>query len=553
MNLARGAEFVWAADVKDSRAVATADGIQRHAACWFDWEALELEVNLPGVPQALALYFLDWGTAGERVQTVELIDAATGRVLDRQRVAAFSAGRWLKWWARGALRLRIIPETSNAVLSGVAVGAAADHFASFAAADSTTRGDWSAAYGSRGAVLLFDPPFLPDGTRLRVGTTNTWSWEEFLADPRAPHLPDSLVRRAACWYADESFPLDLDLTESGPRQVALYFLDWGTDNQRHQRIKVTDADTGRLLDERDIAGFGGGRHLRWLVGGRVRFEINAVALNAVLSGIFLDVPAAPASAAFAGEDTGTRGQWPDHYGDDGVMLADDATRLPLGAAAEFRQATPFVWDSSPVDSRALRRESAPGRVAACWYDWQAVTFDLTLPGDAPQPVALHFLDWDTAGFRSGEVEVLDGVSGRLLDRRPLTAYGDGRYLIWEAAGPLRFRVRAATANAVLSGVFFGSPPVAPDPEPEPNPGAGPGREPLSTHGRLAARAENGVLHLTWPADAGAGFVLETATALEGSWQPVVPPAAAGAKPGVLSLPLGGEPARFYRLRAPDAP
>ncbi|HMO64073.1 MAG TPA: hypothetical protein PKE47_02410, partial [Verrucomicrobiota bacterium] len=176
-----------------------------------------------------------------------------------------------------------------------------------------------------------------------------------------------------------------------------------------------------------------------------------------------------------------------------------------------------------------------------------------LPAESPQAVALHFLDWDGNNVRAGEVEVLDRVSGRLLDRRPLAAYSDGRYLAWNAAGPLRFRIRAATANAVLSGLFFGLPPGTPSPEPEPDPnpgpGTGPGPHPLAAAGRLSAAVVDGAFLITWPAAPDRGWQLEAATSLEGPWSPVVVPAGAMAGTRALRLPLGDEPARFYRLRA----
>ncbi|MFN0069660.1 MAG: PQQ-dependent sugar dehydrogenase [Limisphaerales bacterium] len=544
-SLRQGDYFAWTDNTGEPRAVAAADGSLRRPACWFDWNAVEMDLALPDTPQPLALYFLDWDNAG-RVQTVELLEAASGRVLDRQRVADFAAGRWLKWRARGNLRVRIIPETSNAVLSGVALGEAADSFASLVRQDDTTRGNWPPAYGGRGVLLPFEPAFLPDGTKILVQHEGEFQWEEWPADVRAVLRPDSLLRRAACWKSDSTLAITADLTASGRRVVTLYLLDWDGQDQRPQTVTIVDADTGRLLDRVEVAAFSGGRHLSWLAGGRVRFELVPAVFNAVVSGIFLDLPdASTAAATFVREDDATRGDWPGTYGDDGVLLAGDAVRLPLGAAAEFRQAAPFVWHDAPADPRALWRDSSAGRVAACWYDWQAVTLDLTLPGDAPQPVALYFLDWDTADLRTGEVEVLDRLSGRLLDRRPLAAFSGGRYLAWNATGPLRFRVRADTANAVLSGVFFGIPPAAPEPEPDPGPGPGPRPLPLAPAGRLSVAVTDGAIQLAWPA--GAGRTLETAVALEGPWSPVALPAAGTGDTGTLTLP-GDEPARFYRLR-----
>lgn len=551
--LRRGQSWTWAAATTEARAVAASSGSLRRAACWHDWQALELDVLLPDTPQPLALYFLDWDGRDTRVQTVELVEAATGRLLDRQRLAAFSSGRWLKWRARGALRVRIIPERLNAVLSGVALGEAPDSFASFVRQDEVTRGNWPAAYGGRGWLMPFEAAYLPDGAQVQVTHEGEVEWAGRPLEDRATLRPDGLLRRAACWKSYATLGITADLTASGPRVLTLYLLDWDGNDRRSQTVRVVDADSGRVLDERAVTAFSGGRHLSWLVGGRVRFELRPQVFNAVVSGIFLDPPAAPAVAAFAGEDTSTRGDWPGLYGGGGVLLAGDASRLPLGAAAVFRQAAPFVWHGAPADARAPWRDSAAGRVAACWYDGQAVTLDLTLPGDSPRPVALYFLDWDGNNARTGEVEVLDRVTGGLLDRRPLGAFSEGRHLAWNAGGPLRFRIRAATANAVLSGLFFGIPPAVPEPAPGsspdagPGPGPGPGPQSLAAGGRLSAAVVDGAFVITLSSSLADGWQLETATALEGPWQPVAVPAIGTAGRSV-SLPAGDEPARFYRLR-----
>jgi hypothetical protein len=73
-------------------------------------------------------------------------------------------------------------------------------------------------------------------------------------------------------------------------------------------------------------------------------------------------------------------------------------------------------------------------------------------------VSLYLLDWDGAGAtaRSERVEVLDAGTGAVLDAQAVSGFGGGRYLSWNVAGAVRFRVTAVAGyNAAVSGLFFG--------------------------------------------------------------------------------------------------
>jgi hypothetical protein len=73
-------------------------------------------------------------------------------------------------------------------------------------------------------------------------------------------------------------------------------------------------------------------------------------------------------------------------------------------------------------------------------------------------VALYGLDWDTANGRIQTVDVLDAVSGSLLDHRNLATFSNGQYLVWNLSGRVKIRItRAGTYNVVASGIFFDLP------------------------------------------------------------------------------------------------
>lgn len=74
----------------------------------------------------VSLYFIDWDKNG-RSQKVELLDAASGAMLDSRTVSNFQGGIYATWDVTGAVRVRITNTAgsgTNAVLSGVFLGGA---------------------------------------------------------------------------------------------------------------------------------------------------------------------------------------------------------------------------------------------------------------------------------------------------------------------------------------------------------------------------------------------------------------------------------------------
>jgi hypothetical protein len=65
------------------------------------------------------------------------------------------------------------------------------------------------------------------------------------------------------------------------------------------------------------------------------------------------------------------------------------------------------------------------------------------------------LDWDGIG-RSERIDVLDAVTGKVLDSRTVAGFSGGEYLVWTLGGHVLVRLtNLAGNNAVLSGLFFG--------------------------------------------------------------------------------------------------
>jgi hypothetical protein len=81
--------------------------------------------------------------------------------------------------------------------------------------------------------------------------------------------------------------------------------------------------------------------------------------------------------------------------------------------------------------------------------------DVNLTDGQAHKVTLYLLDWDSTA-RGERVEVLDAVTGAVLDSRDVSGFNGGLYLSYSVTGHVVFRfTQLAGANAVLSGLFFG--------------------------------------------------------------------------------------------------
>ncbi|HZY87591.1 MAG TPA: hypothetical protein VFE78_22320, partial [Gemmataceae bacterium] len=117
---AGNSDYVWAASTADPRGLQqpAAPG-DRIAAAWYSTGSFSVDLNLSGGAHQVALYLLDWDGNG-RSERLDVLDAATGAVLDSQTAAGFRGGEYLVWDLGGHVLVRITRQAgNNAVLSGL--------------------------------------------------------------------------------------------------------------------------------------------------------------------------------------------------------------------------------------------------------------------------------------------------------------------------------------------------------------------------------------------------------------------------------------------------
>ena len=287
--------YTWAASTADVRAIETGSGLVRIAATWYSGSSFSFNLNFTdGNSHQFALYALDWDYGG-RSETIQITDAATGAVLDKETVSGFTGGTYLVWNISGNVNISVTSIAgSNAVISGVFFGGGAvsstapSSVATFSGFDSGTGGSWLGKYGAAGYSVANAGASIPSYASFSVQNQLNYTWVSSTADVRALETGSGLGRIAATWYSGSSFSFNVNFTDGNSHQFALYALDWDYGG-RSETIQITDAATGAVLDKETVSGFTGGTYLVWNISGNVNISVTSITgPNAVVSGAFFN-------------------------------------------------------------------------------------------------------------------------------------------------------------------------------------------------------------------------------------------------------------------------
>jgi len=151
----------------------------------------------------------------------------------------------------------------------------------------------------------------------------------------------------------------------------------------------------------------------------------------------------------------SEGSWKSAYGADGFAVAKDSNNYPPYAQVSINSQFSGAWSSSTNDARALQKAASADRIASFWGSASSFSFDVNLTDGATHQIAIYCMDWDST-LRNQRIDVLDAVSGLLLDSRTIANFNTGQYVVWNIAGHLTFRITLlGGANTVVSGIFFG--------------------------------------------------------------------------------------------------
>ena len=113
--------YTWVGSTTDVRALQKGAATDRIASTWFAPTSFSIDINLlDGNWHQVGVYCLDWGGNNVRVQTIEVLDGATGGLLDSRTVSSFSGGKYLVWNLKGHVKIRVTKTAGdNVVISGM--------------------------------------------------------------------------------------------------------------------------------------------------------------------------------------------------------------------------------------------------------------------------------------------------------------------------------------------------------------------------------------------------------------------------------------------------
>lgn len=121
VTLAGQQTWIWSGATTDARGLQTAFGAtDRVASTWFSTNSFTIDVNLTdGASHQVALYGVDWDSLA-RQQTIDILDASSGSLLDSQIMSGFSNGQYLVWRLTGHVSIRVTRTGGpNAALSAI--------------------------------------------------------------------------------------------------------------------------------------------------------------------------------------------------------------------------------------------------------------------------------------------------------------------------------------------------------------------------------------------------------------------------------------------------
>jgi hypothetical protein len=116
-----------------------------------------------------------------------------------------------------------------------------------------------------------------------------------------------------------------------------------------------------------------------------------------------------------------------------------------------------------LGNRALQlpEGAADARSTKAWQSYvKTLEVDLALPTNQAHQVSLYFLDPDPMGRGQVKLDVLDGDTGKVLDTQKVADYVDGKYLVYQLSGNVKFRLTTQNfVKAAISGIFFDAAPI----------------------------------------------------------------------------------------------
>jgi hypothetical protein len=164
--------------------------------------------------------------------------------------------------------------------------------AAFFGEDRKTQGQWIGIYGNLGNVISCAWTNLPPNFTASANATPFLFSYPVYDDGSLCVAMDSPDRIASCFFTDTKDPMILNVAANDGKKarLALYFLDWFGPG-RSEQIRLLDAASGEMLDQRTVSSFYDGSYFVWNIEGSVRVVIQSLNdYNTIVNALFFDSP-----------------------------------------------------------------------------------------------------------------------------------------------------------------------------------------------------------------------------------------------------------------------
>jgi hypothetical protein len=177
--------YTWAASTSDARALRIPGGGGAIASTWYNNPTFNFDINLTdGQAHQIALYALDWDSpGGARAETIQIVNQATGVVLDTRSISDFTGGMYLIWNISGHVRVNVTRTAgANAVISGIFFGGSASSANNISAPPSVTVNPPTTVTAtnppiSTSTVAPIQPTTTSTGSALPSGLVLHWTFD----------------------------------------------------------------------------------------------------------------------------------------------------------------------------------------------------------------------------------------------------------------------------------------------------------------------------------------------------------------------------------------
>jgi hypothetical protein len=131
VSLSGATTYTWGTNTGNSSALQNVASTGDIASTWYSFTSFNINVGITdGKSHRVTIYALDWdllqGTNTPRNERIDVLDAATGAVLDSRTLSSFQ-GEYVSWTISGNVTIQVtnLTASNTAVISGLFFGAAA--------------------------------------------------------------------------------------------------------------------------------------------------------------------------------------------------------------------------------------------------------------------------------------------------------------------------------------------------------------------------------------------------------------------------------------------